>query len=391
MGTQVISGGRLGRKPLAMLVPLVSITLLAACSSGSNGGSNSGSSSSPTGSTPVAQSSAQSSGGGSPQASNDMDTMTMDQLYAKAKEEGEVVAYGTSSDSDIKAYTAGFDKKYPGIKIVHTKQQGEEAASKMSEEARAGVYAVDVLNTEQNTIYAMAQTGLLAKYSPPEAASFDPRFKNPYFTGFRIQVKPIAYNTKLISPAEAPKSYDDLLDPKWKGKICEEATDVSVFADRLQDIGEAAGVAYWKKLVNDQHMRFVSGQTALEQDVVSGECPIAFSTNIHGPASDAIAGAPVGWVKTDPIYANYGALGIAAKAPHPYAARLWVNYMLSTTGQQAVADAYRVPANSAVQPKEPELQNGDYKIVLAGDDVMKKFTYYNDLFYKTTGRPVVGQ
>jgi iron(III) transport system substrate-binding protein len=321
-----------------------------------------------------------------------MDTMTMDQLYQAAMKNGEkeIVTYGTSSPGDLKAYTAVFDKKYPGIKIVHTKQQGEEAASKMATEAKAGVYNVDVLNVEQNTLYAVAQAGLLAKYDPPEAAGFDDRLKNPYFTGFRIQFKPMAYNTKLISAADAPKSYDDLLDPKWKGKVCEEATDVSVFADRLQELGEEKGVEYWKALYKNG-LRFVSGQTALTNDVESGECPIAFSVNIHGIAEDASKGAPVAWVKTDPVYANYGGLGVAAKAPHPYLARLWVNYLLSEDGQQAVADAWRLPANSKVQPKEPELQNGNYTIVLAGDEVMKNFTHYNDLFYTTTGRPVVGQ
>jgi ABC-type Fe3+ transport system substrate-binding protein len=81
---------------------------------------------------------------------------------------------------------------------------------------------------------------------------------------------------------------------------------------------------------------------------------------------------------------------VAAKAPHPYAARLYANYLISQEGQATVVKAYRVPVNQKVEPKEKELANHDYNAVIAGDDVMKNFTKYNDLYYTSTGRPVVG-
>lgn len=338
----------------------------------------------------VALSSAACGGGSDPGASSvNYASLSVDQLYQKAKSEGEVVLYSALSDDDIATLQAGFSKQYPGIKVTHFQEQGEQSASKLTEEYKAGVYKADVLDTDQNTIYAVGQEGLLAKYDAPVATNVDKSLKQTYFTGYRIQVKPIAYNTKLVSPADAPKDYQDLLDPKWNGKLCQEATDVSVFADRIQQVGQAAGTQYWKTL-HSHGLRFISGQTNLVQAIEAGDCPIAVAANVHTVAKDASKGAPIAWVKTEPMYANYDAVGVAVKAPHPYAARLWVNYLLSQEGQQAIADAWRVPANPDVAPKEPELKDRDFKLILAGDDVMKNFSKYNTLWYTSTGRPVVG-
>ena len=146
------------------------------------------------------------------------------------------------SAKDLEVVAGPFEKKYPGITIEGFEAQGEDSASKMQEESNAGVYTVDVLDTEQNTIYAISQAGLLADYTPPEAADFDESIRKPTFTGFRIQIKPMAYNTGLVSKEEAPKDYDDLLDPKWNGKICAEASEVSVFSLMLEDWGEDAAI-----------------------------------------------------------------------------------------------------------------------------------------------------
>lgn len=312
--------------------------------------------------------------------------MTVDQLYEGAKQEGTLVLYASDTGQDL---IPGFEQQYPGVKVQYFQQQGEQSASKAAAEARAGVYNVDVIDTEQDTIYALSQTGLLAQNSPPDGADVDAKYKNPYFTGYRVQLKPIAYNTKLIQAGDVPKSLNDLTDPKWANKICAEPTEVSVFADMVQNLGQDQTEQYWKTLTS-HGLRFVSGQTNLVQSVVSGDCPVAVAANLHTVAADAAKGAPIGWVKTDPLYGNYGAAGVAAKAPHPYAARLWANYVLSQAGQQAVVNAYRVPSNHLVAPREPELADNKYNAVIAGDEVMKNFSKYNTLYYTTTGRPPTG-
>jgi len=333
-------------------------------------------------------------GGGSdvPDVSDvDFDSMDMDALYDAAIENGEdkVTLYSVLSAEDLEVIAGPFEEKYPGIEVEGFEAQGEDSAAKMQEESNAGVYTVDVLDTEQNTIYAISEEGLLAEYSPPEAADFDPAYKKPTFTGFRIQIKPMAYNTELVSEEDAPQVYDDLLDPKWEGKVCAEASEVSVFSLMIEDWGEEAALAYWEEL-NDNGLRFISGQTSLIESIVSGDCPLATSANVHGVAPLADEGAPITWVKTDPMYANYGAVGVAKNAPHPYAARLWMNFVLSPEGQQSVADNWRIPANPAVPPKEPELQDPDsYNLMVAGDDIMERARELNDLYYTTTDRPVI--
>jgi iron(III) transport system substrate-binding protein len=330
--------------------------------------------------------SSSSGGGGTSAGSVDYSKMTVQQLYDGAKKEGTLVLYAADTGGDM---YPGFEKAYPGIKVKYFQEQGEQSASKMQTEARSGVYNVDVLDTEQNTMYTMSQTGLLAKYAPPEASNVDTKYKNDFWVGYRVQLKPITYNTKLITGADVPKSLSDLADPKYAGKVCAEPTEVSVFADMVQTQGEDATVQYWKNLTTNK-LRMVSGQTNLVQAVVSGECPIAISSNLHTVAKSMAKDAPISWVKTDPLYGNYGAGAVAAKAPHPYAARLYANYLISKTGQDTVVKAYRVPVNNTVEPREKELANHSYNAVIAGDEVMKNFTKYNNLYYTSTGRPVVG-
>lgn len=334
-------------------------------------------------------------GGGDDSSSSasslDFTGMSQDQLYKAAKDAGEdkITLYTVLSKDDLDVIAKPFEAKYPGIKVEGVESQGEDSAAKMMEEANAGVHSVDILDTEQNTIYAISQQGLLAKYDPPAAKDFDPQYKHPTFTGFRIQIKPMAYNTKLIKGDDVPKTYDDLLDPKYKGKICAEASEVAVFQMMLADWGEDKALSWWKTLT-ENGLRFVSGQTSLIESIVSGDCPIATSANVHGIAPLAADGAPVAWVRTDPMYANYGAVGVAKDAPHPAAARLWENYLLSPEGQQSVSDNWRIPANPAVATKEPELvDRSSYTVMVAGDKEMENATDANNLYYTTTDRPVV--
>ena len=326
------------------------------------------------------------SGGDSSDSGVDFSSMSVQQLYEGAKKEGNLVLYAADTGGDM---YPGFEKAFPGVKVHYFQEQGEQSASKMQSEARAGTYNVDVLDTEQNTMYTMSQTGLLAKYTPPEASNVDAKYKNDFWVGYRVQLKPITYNTKEVAGADVPKTFDDLLDPKWTGKICAEPTEVSVFADMVQTLGQDKTVQFWKTLT-DHKLRLVSGQTNLVQSVISGDCPIAVSSNLHTVAKNVAKDAPVAWVKTDPLYGNYGAGAVAAKAPHPYAARLYVNYLISQEGQATVVKAYRVPVNNKVEPREKELAGHDYNALIAGDEVMKNFTKYNNLYYESTGRPVVG-
>lgn len=367
MPKSAASRGRMrkGRRAAVVIVAGLTVASLSACGSGGGNGS------------------------ASSQSGVDWNSLTVEQLYDGAKKEGKFVLYSGQSKDDLEVLSARFRQQYPGIEIEHFEQVGEDSASKLTSEANAGVYTTDIIDTEQNTIYQLAQLNLLATYTPPTASSFDNRLKKQWFTGHRVQIKPITYNTEQVPKTEAPQNYEDLLNPKWKGKVCAEAAEVSVFADMLQQMGKDQGIAYWKQLTANG-IRFVNGQTNLVESVISGDCTVAVAANVHSVAKAMDKGAPVAWVKTDPLYANYGALAVLDRAPHPYAARLWMNYVLSDAGQQSVADDYRIPVNPDVQPKEPELTQGTFNIVLAGDDVMNNFADYNKLYYETTGRPVVG-
>jgi iron(III) transport system substrate-binding protein len=319
----------------------------------------------------------------------DFNSLTVEQLYEEAKKEGKVVVNSGASAEDLAIIAEAFNRLYPGIEIEHLEMQGEDSAAKLAAEAQAGVYNTDLLDTEQNTAYAIGDAGMLAEYSPPAAAAFDDQLKFPYFTGYRVQIKVISYNTDKVPAADAPKDYDDLLLPKFKDRVCVEESEVSTFADMIEDWGREKALDYWTKLTANG-LRFVKGQQNLVQSVVAGECDISVAANVHTISSQMDKGAPINWVKTDPLYGNFGAVGVTAHAPHPYAARLWINYLLSNEGQQSVVNNWRIPANPAVEPRQPELKQGTFNMILAGSEVMENFTDYNNLWYTTTGRPIVG-
>ena len=317
---------------------------------------------------------------------------SMDELYKAAKAAGEdsVMIYTILSEKDLSVIAAPFEAKYPGIKVKNYEGTGEEVAAKLIEETNSGIHTADVLDSEQNPIFEVAKTGALADYTPPVAADFDKQFKNPQFTGFRLQIKTLTYNTKKISAAEAPKDYKELLDPKWKGQICAEESEIPTFALMIQEWGKDEAVDYWKGLV-DNGLRFINGQTTLINSVISGDCSIAVTANVHGVEPEMANGAPITWVKTDPMFANYGAVSIAKDAPHPAAARLWANYLLSPEGQAGVAANWRIPVNPAVEPKEKGLKDrSSYKVLVAGEDITETTPELTKLYYTSTDRPYVG-
>lgn len=309
-------------------------------------------------------------------------------LIEAAKAEGELNLYSVQSGADLKRSDPEFQQMYPFLKMNRFRSEGEKLGAKLIEEARAGQYVADILDVDQNVTNAVSREGLLLEYDPPERRTFDAQMKRPTFTAYRIQLKPIAYNTRLVPKDQAPKGYEDLLDPKWRGKIVMESDEVSVFGATIQLWGQDKAVEYWKKLTANG-LQFRSGQSNIIQLLAAGEFPVAVAANLHSIEQERPKGAPMDWVNTRPMFGNFGAVSIPKRAPHPNAAKLWVRYILSKNGQEAVAETGRVPANPAIKPIHKRLVDEGFEMHLAGDLVMNEYERINKLFYETTGRPFV--
>ena len=309
-------------------------------------------------------------------------------LIEGAKKEGELSLYSVQSGDDLKRSDPEFQQMYPFLKMNRYREDGEQLAAKLMAEARAGAFVADILDIAQEPMFVVAKAGLLAEYNAPERQALDAKFKQQFFTNYRIQTKPISYNTNLVSKDQAPKGYDDLLNAKWKGKLVMEPTDVTVFAGTIQHWGEEKALQFWKG-VTANGLQFRAGQTQLVQLLAAGEFPIAVAANLHTIEQEKPKGAPLDWVNTKPLFTSTGAVAVTKNAPHPNAARLWVRYQLSKNGQEAVADTGRLPVNPAVPPKHKRLIEEGYEVLLSGDTVLNQYERLNKLFFEVTGRPVV--
>jgi iron(III) transport system substrate-binding protein len=250
-------------------------------------------------------------------------------LEAGAKAEGALQIY-TIGAQTAPLYAA-FMKKYPFVKVETFKGDTATVIRRMVEEDRAGSHLVDVIDL--NTLRILRDAGLLQAYKSPELAKYDPAAVEPnrYWAVAYQSYVGLGYNTKLVSDAEAPKTLDDLLDPKWSGKmaIAGPTTLGNWVGALLRDKDEA----FVRKL-GTQKIRLIEViPRAVLNLVIAGEFAMSPMTFSSHAANSAAKGAPVAWRPLGGAYTTRGGVALAAKAPHPNAAMLYIDFELSPEGQ----------------------------------------------------------
>ena len=280
-------------------------------------------------------------------------------LVEGAKKEGSLLWYATIDVKDGEKILRRFEEKYPFIKAQMYRAGGDAMLSRIMAEARVGKHLWDVTINGGLKGEFQKRKGLFAKYLSPESKFFPKEFKDPegYWTDMYLNVKVLGYNTKLVSPQNVPKSYEELLDPKWKGKMGLVTNAYYWFAIMLKTMGEEKGLEYMRKL-SDQNIQFRTGRTLVTDMVVAGETSLAIALYNERVEEMKAKGAPIDWVPLDPVVPQIHPLGISANAPHPNAARLFVDFILSREGQQVIASCYRIPSRVDVDPIVPRLKQG---------------------------------
>jgi iron(III) transport system substrate-binding protein len=262
--------------------------------------------------------------------------------------ERELVWYTAMNTPDAAPLRNLFREKYPGVTLTILRQPGEKIRTRILTEMRAGKFFWDVVSFNHLDIDALAQEGLLAAYASPETRSGFPRGAvDPEGRWAAIYVRQyvIGYNTRSVPPAEAPKSWEDLLQPVWREKFAMDESDVEWYAAMLDYLGKEKGPAFMRSLAR-QNPQFRRGHSLLAKLLVAGDFPLAL---VHAAEMDEArrAGAPVDWVRTlDPVITSPSQVAVSAKAPHPNAARLFVDLLLSAEGQALIRDRGRVPARN---------------------------------------------
>ncbi|MDP2660850.1 MAG: extracellular solute-binding protein, partial [Dehalococcoidia bacterium] len=272
------------------------------------------------------------------------------QLYELAKKEGQVMAYSTGTSAEMESYRKVFAKAYPGITVNEYMGTGEQIAEKMLTEFKAGKVTCDFVLIPLEQWAVILKGGLAEKWDPPEKPNYPLEALDPggFYVTEQTVLHVIEYNTQLISAADAPKSYEDLLKPVFKGKLGIEQSAYSWFAQRAQIWGKDKATEYLKKLAAQQP-KFVSGHTTLADAVVSGEVPVAVNVYQHRVEQQKAKGAPVAWAADQPTGAEPNSTGIAKGAPHPNAGKLFLDWRLTEEGQNVtLKDLSRYPMRTGM-------------------------------------------
>lgn len=315
-------------------------------------------------------------------------------VLAAAQKEGAVTWYsGLIVNQVVRPLVAGFEQKYPGIKVQAGRLPSGEAALKIINEARAGRPQADVFDGTAVT-HRLAAAGVIERYKPEAARGFPDGSRDPNgdWTALNTYVMTPAINTEMVSAADAPKTLQDLLDPKWRGRIAwtDDPTTTGApgfIGNVLTSMGQQAGMAYLKQLAQQRIVNVPASQRVVLDQVIGGQYPLALMTFNYHSVISADDGAPVRWLSIEPAVEVPNPVGLIRNAPHPNAAKLLIEYVLSEEGQRVLRDANYLPANPAVPPRDPRLTpaGGHFSATLftpetTGAKLEEWTAIYNELF-----------
>ena len=308
---------------------------------------------------------------------------THEALIEGAKKEGSLVLYTSMTVEQAQKLNDAFRVKYPFLQVQMFRAVGERLLTKIMTETQAGRFDFDVVQSAETQAYFLKKRNLLARYLSPETKQLQKGFFDAegYWAAIYMMPNVIAYNTRMLKRSEVPVSDEDLLNPKWRGKIGMDHTKPEWFSWKLKRIGRDKGLAYMKRL-GAQEFRLYSGLTIITGLLAAGEFPLVLNTYIHNAEDAKRKGAPVDWVAQDPVFTKFQPIGVAAKAPHPNAAKLFVDFMLSQEGQRIIASFGRVPTRRAMPTTVQGLEKLNFVIdeFTAGDDFNKNYEQFRSIF-----------
>jgi iron(III) transport system substrate-binding protein len=272
----------------------------------------------------------------------------LQRLVEGAKKEGLVSIYTSMPVDDITALTSAFEQKY-GVKSKVWRSGSEKILQRGLLEAKASRYEVDVFETNGPEMEVLSREKILQQSNAPGLADLIPQAIPPHreWIATRLNIFTCAYNTKLVRKEDLPKTYADLLDPKWKGKLAVEAEDSDWLAETVLKMGEEKGIALFKEIAKRNGVSVRKGHTLLANLVASGEVPLGLTLYNYKIEQMKNSGAPVDWFSLDPTVARPNGNGVARNAPHPHAALLFQDFEL-TDGQVILGKRDFIPTSTKV-------------------------------------------
>ena len=301
-------------------------------------------------------------------------------LVEGAKKEGKVTWYTTLIvDQVVRPIKEAFEKEYPFVQLEYYRGNSENVVQRVIAEYQAKRFAVDIVDGSSSPTM-LRRAGLMQRFFSPYLAEYPPELKDSQgFWGVaNLYFFALGYNTRMVKASEVPKTYEDLLNPRWKGQMmwstARGAGAPLFIGSILQTMGQEAGKAYLQKLKTQNIAKTTASNRQVLDLVIAGEFPIGLQIFAHHPVISKNLGAPTDWQPLEPLPATIHTIGLTKNSPHPHATMLLIDFLLSKRGQKVIQLSSYLPAH----PEMPALQ-ADLK---PGGGRYKRVNYFNpDVLY----------
>lgn len=304
-----------------------------------------------------------------------------EKLEAGAREEGALMFYTSMDLEESQPIIAAFTKKYPFIRGEIYRAPGEDVAQKIITEYRGGKHIADIFEGTGIDVAKMIKETYGQIFFTPRAGAFPRQAKDPkgYWVATRYNILVAAWNTNAVSDADSPRTYEDLLNAKWRGKIGIEATDQVWLGTLMELWGESQAMEFFRQL-NAQQLLVRTGHTLLANLIVAGEVPM--SPTIYNHRAEILKGrrAPLDWRPLQPAVAVPHVIGLPKNTPHPHTAMLFIDFLLSKDGQGELVKLGRIPAYPLVNAQPPYLNQGFAYKVIDPNTFLEKFAQYDKIW-----------
>lgn len=285
-------------------------------------------------------------------------------LVEGAKKEGKVSFYtGLIVDQVVRPVKDAFEKEYPFLQVEFFRANSERLAQRILSEHQAKRYEVDIVSGSA-TATILQRAGVMQRFYSPPIAEYPRELRDPngFWGSTNVYFMTLGYNTRMVKANELPKSYDDLLNPRWKGQMMWSTSRGSgapqFIGNILISMGQEAGKAYVQKLKRQNIAKSTASARQILDLVIAGEYPMAIQIFNHHAYISKAAGAPVEWQPLEPVTATNSSIGLAKNAPHPHASMLFLDYVLSRKGQRVFQAANYLPAHPDIPALQADLKPG---------------------------------
>ena len=269
-------------------------------------------------------------------------------LIDGARREGGLTLYTSMQLDSIAPLQKAFEAKY-GVRISSWRGSGKDILQRALTESAANRNDVDIMESDGFALEALHRENLLQAVTSPYLADLTPEALRPHgqWVGTRVNISSAVYNTGVVRKELLPKSYDDLRNPAYKGMLGIEADDYDWFGMLMGLLGEEKGLQLFRDIIATNGISARKGHTLLTNLVAAGEVPLALDVFLQNIDVARKAGAPIDWFLIQPAVARFNAIAMARRAPHPHAALLFYDFMLSD-GQKIILQREFVPTSRKI-------------------------------------------